>query len=110
MKTFENFVNNITRDDVDLINKLDNMCGCEINSELYEFIRNDSELCTKIEDFVIKHVVEYEGFIIDETESLYEQEFIVRLDDYSGGLYNCDEIYMRAILNAIGVLWLPSKL
>lgn len=107
---FKEFVQNITKEDVDLINKLDNMCGSEINDELFEELSNDKEKFSAIEQFVMEHVEEYEDFIVDETKSLYEQEFIDEEDDYTGGLYNCDEIYMRAILNALGVLWLPNKL
>lgn len=110
MKTFEEFVRNITRDDVDLIDKLDNMCGNEITCELAKFINKNKELYSKIEDFVIEHVAEYEEFIVIETEGLYEQELIDEEDDYVSGLYNCDEIYIRAILNVLGIMWLPDRL
>ncbi len=110
MKTFQDFVQAITKDDVDLIDKLDNMSGSEITGELAKFINNNNELYSKIEDFVIEHLAEYEDFIVSETEDLYEQELINEPDDYASGLYNCDEIYVRAILNAIGVLWIPERL
>lgn len=110
MRTFREFVENITREEVDLIDKLNNMCDCEITDELAEIINSNNELYVKIEDFVIKHVVEYEDFIISETEKLYAQELIHEKDDYASGLYNCDEIYVRAILVSIGILWIPERL
>ena len=110
MKTFQEFVENITREDVDLIDKLSNMCDCEITEDLMNFIHKNPDLYSKIEDFVIEHVNEYEEFITIETEGLYEQELIEDEDDYSSGLYNCDEIYIRAILNTLGIMWLPDRL
>ena len=58
MKTFEEFVQTITNNDIDLIDKLDNMCGSEITDELASFINNNNELYSQIEDFVIEHVDE----------------------------------------------------
>lgn len=110
MKTFKKFVNDLTVDDIDLINKLSNMCDSEIDDELYEILSKDSNLQNKIEDFVMKYINEYEDFIIKETQYLFDIECIDDVHDYSSGLYNCDELYMRAILNSIGVLWLPERL
>ena len=110
MKTFKEFVTNITKEDVDLINKLDNMCDSEITGNLMNFIRKNPDLYSKIEDFVIEHVAEYEEFIVIETEGLYDEELIDEADDYASGLYNCDEIYIRAILKVLGIMWLPERL
>ena len=110
MKTFKEFVENITREDVDLIDKLSNMCDNEITENLMNFIHKNPELYSQIEDFVIEHVAEYEEFITIETEGLYVEELIDAEDDYSSGLYNCDEIYIRAILKTLGIMWLPERL
>lgn len=110
VKTFKKFANNLTSDDIDLIDKLDNMDGCEITGELAEMIKGHKPLFVTIEEYIKMHINEYEDFIVEETESLYEQELIQDEYDFASGLYNCDEIYVRAILKALGILWLPQRL
>jgi hypothetical protein len=108
MKTFKEFVANITKDDVDLYNKLDNMVGSEITSELADFVISTPDVYERVERCVMLWADEYEDFIVSETEKLYEQELIESEDDYASGLYNCDAVYMRAILYTLGCLWIPS--
>ena len=110
MNVFDKFVKHITRDDVDLIDKLDNMVDCEITGELAEYISENPRVFCAVENFVLRHVKEYEDFIVSETESLWEQELIESKNDFASGLYNCDDIYVRAILHSVGVKWLPTRL
>lgn len=104
---FETFAKNLNREEIDLIDKLGNMTDNEISDELAEYIANSPNLMEKIESIIKKEIYKYKDFIEEETEKLWEDEIIDDEYDYSGGLYNCDELYVIAILKAIGILWLP---
>jgi len=74
--------NKLGINDVDLIDKLENMYESEITDEVYEYINNNEELFNEIENEVVKMLPQYD--FEDETE-----------------LYDCDEIYMRAIIKIL---------
>ena len=113
MKTIIEFINDLSSNDIDLYNKLDNLCGHgQISDTVYK-------LCQDEETFdIIEHYVreilqddigdtelaeEYINFIIEETESLYEQELINEADDFASGLYNCDDLFLYAIADALDI-------
>lgn len=101
-KKFEKWCNHLSSDDIDLVDKLDNMCGSEISEEVVKTINNDkSRYYPRIESYIKNHVAEYKGFVVNETMKLFNEELITSVDDYSSGLYNCDEIYARAIHAAV---------
>lgn len=107
--SFEAWAKNLTSDDIDVIDKLENMCENEINEELVELInKNKFKYYPRIEQYVKEHVNQYKSFIVDETCSLFEDEIIDSMEDWSSGLYNCDEIYVRAVADALGFLWLVN--
>lgn len=101
----KNIIDFLTKDDVDLIDKLDNMYESEISEEIYEKC-NEPEFFSKIEEEVwnlMKNPEEkfhnsdfYEGL-----EGEYEAED--EHDLWSARLYNCDLIYMVAIANVLGL-------
>lgn len=102
------WINNITSEDIDLIDKLENMCNNEINEELFDLIdSNTNKYYPRIEKYIKEHIGYYVDFIVTETQSLYNQDLINHHEDWSSGLYNCDQIYVRAISYALGILWLP---
>lgn len=102
------WMKNITSEDIDLIDKLENMCNNEINEELYNLINsNTNKYYPRIEKYIKEHVSYYVDFIVTETQSLYNQDLIDSNEYWSSGLYNCDEIYVKAIVYALGILWLP---
>lgn len=106
---FELWCKNLSSDDIDLVDKLSNMCENEISEELFELIdKNEQKYYPRIEEYIKKNINRYVDFIITETYALYNQELIDSNDDWSSGLYNCDEIYVRAIANALGFLWLVN--
>lgn len=46
--------------------------------------------------------------VVSETQSLYNQQLTDSNEDWDWGLYNCDEIYVRAIAAALGFLWMVN--
>lgn len=108
MKTkFDKWIKQLSSDDIDLLNKLSNMCENEITEEMVELINNNKDkYYPRIELYIKKHVVEYRDFIKSETSKLWMENLIDDICDYSSGLYNCDELYVRAIADALGFLWM----
>lgn len=111
MKTIEEFIDNLSYDDIDLIDKLDNLHGHgQISDTVYDLC-NDEDTFEIIEHYIreilqddigdTELAKEYIEFIVEETESLYEQELIDEADDFTGGLYNCDDLYLYAIADAL---------
>ena len=105
MKNVKSFLLNLTDEDIDLIDKLDNMDGSEIfNDVLLNILSTNEDIqkqilrCVRI--VVENGIDDYCSFIKNETDELYEQGLIEK-DDYSAGLYNCDEIYVQAIEMAL---------
>ena len=98
----ENFLKNLKKEDIDLTNKLDNLSGNEISEELKEKISENSLLYKRVEDEVLKIAPFYKEAIEEETEKLMEMN-IISENDYSSGLYNCDAIYVSAIIRSIGI-------
>ena len=110
MKDIEDFINKLTNDDIDLIDKLENLYG---HGQITE---SDYKLALEKDNFeTIEHYVreilqddigdtelaeEYINFIIEETENLYEQG-LCKKDDFTAGLYNCDDLYLYAINDAL---------
>lgn len=79
----ENVIKNrLGINDVDLVDKLENMYENEITDGVYEYINNNKELFNEIEKEVFEMIFEYD--FEDDVE-----------------LYNCDEIYMRAIIKVL---------
>ncbi len=96
MKTITEYV---TREDIDLLNKLSNMCDSEISEEIYDRCIEEKSF-EAIEDRVWKLMNDknskfskaalYEG-LADEYEATDECEM------WSACVYNCDLLYMTAI-------------
>lgn len=99
-----NFMKNLSDDDIDLYNKLGNMYGSEINNDiLYNILRSDKALQDEICKIIKEIVYEYKDDIYIETQHLYNIECIDDKYDFSSGLYNCDCIYVRAIYKALSL-------
>lgn len=89
----------VTREDIDLEDKLSNMVCSEISEEIYEKCREEKTF-KKIEDKIWKLMKNsaskfsrtsfYEG-LADEYEAENEE------DKWSACVYNCDLLYMTAI-------------
>ena len=92
-------------EDIDLIDKLDNMCCSEISEDIFEKCM-EKETFKKIEEKVwelmndedskFSKVYFYDG-LYDEDESEDEH------DKLSSCLYNCDLLYMTAIAHVLGL-------
>lgn len=74
--------NRLDINNVDLVDKLENMYESEITDEVYEYIDNNKEIFNAIEKEVIRMIPEYD----------FENDV---------ELYDCDEIYMRAIIKVL---------
>lgn len=106
---FKKWCKTLSSDDIDLVDKLSNMCNNEINEELFVLIdENESKYYPRIEKYIKEYIMDYKDFIITETQSLYNQQLIDSNEDWTSGLYNCDEIYVRAIADALGFMWLVN--
>lgn len=113
MRTVKEFIENLSNNDIDLVDKLDNLCGHgQISDKVYE-LASEKDNFETIEHFVreilqddigdTELAEEYIDFIVDETESLYEQGLIDEADDFTGGLYNCDDLYLYAIADVLDI-------
>ena len=105
--TFDEWKKQLKSEEIDLDDKLSNMCENCLSEELINLIyRNEKKYFSRIEQYIKEHINNYCSFIISETQKLYELDLIESSSDWSSGLYNCDEIYVRAISNALGFMWL----
>lgn len=99
-----NFMKNLSDDDIDLYNKLNNMYGSEINNDiLFDILISNKVLQNEICKIIKEIVYEYKDDIYIETQHLYDIECIDDKYDFSSGLYNCDCIYVRAINKALSL-------
>lgn len=91
------FLENLSSNDIDLDNKLDNMCEIELSFELVDYInKNIKDFKPLIENYIMCHVSEYMDFICESTILLWANGFIKELD-LKHGLYQCDALYLEAI-------------
>lgn len=101
MRNIKDFLLNLSDEDIDIKNKLDNMCGSEIDDELYETLTENKDmlhqLCDNVRYLVQEDFDDVADFVLEETRSLYEEGLIDSEDDYSAGLYNMDGLYSLAI-------------
>lgn len=97
---FSDFVRNLTSNDIDLDNKLDNMCDVELTYDQYHSIKENNQLKNEIEEYIKSHVKDYFEFIYNESMTLWFNMPTTKLD-LSAGLYNCDELYMKAIKHVL---------
>lgn len=91
--------------DIDFYNKVENL-DCELSEiysdEMIETIKCDREIRRLAEIYILTHYELYEDDIILETRRLYyEGELIDDENDFASGLYNMDELYLKAIDYAI---------
>lgn len=111
MKTIEEFIKNLSKEDIDLTDKLDNLYGHGQISETVYILASESKTFDIIEHYIDEILSDDIGesslpeesinFIIKETQRLYDEKLILNEDDFASGLYNCDEIYLYAIADAL---------
>lgn len=105
-KNLNEFIENISVEDIDYIDKMDNLCGGgQISGELYEVLANNKELESKIVQFVIDNVYAYKQTLEENMEDFakwYDEDELENYD-YADALYNCDEIFLKAIIYAVGI-------
>ena len=124
MKTIEGFIKNLNKDDIDLSNKLNNLLdGNQICKEVYELMQDEDNF-DSVEEYIKEILCDDIGispftkgcinFIVQETEFLYMDGLIDKEDDFTGGLYNCDELYLYAISDVLEMetldYYMPMKL
>lgn len=97
----------VTREDIDLIDKLSNMVCSEISEEIYDKC-NEEKTFKKIEDKVWKLMRNSASKFSKASyyeELAKEYDPVDEHDMWSACLYNCDLLYMTAIAH---VLKLPT--
>lgn len=105
------FIKNLDSNDIDLVDKLDNLSGsgdisedvCELAEEHMKDIENHIKAILQNQTDEPELTERYIQFIEEETSDLYEQGLINEADDYTGGLYNCDGLYLRAISQVLRI-------
>ena len=110
-KEFPEFAETLTPDDIDLYDKLDNMCGCELTDEEYEFFADRcEEIKEKVFAYIKEHIGEYEDDIIHETIQIKDGWNCTEDYDFSAGLYNMDMLYLEALqsLNILKIEYLEE--
>lgn len=99
--SISSFLDNLSSNDIDLDNKLDDMCDVELSFELVECINNNiNNFKPLIESYIKCHVSEYMDYICESTILLWANGFIKELD-LKHGLYQCDVLYLKAIKHAL---------
>ena len=111
MRTIEEFIKNLSKEDIGLADKLDNLYGHGQISETVYIRASRTRTFDIIESYIEEILIddigdtrlteEYVNFIIEESQRLYEEGLILNADDFSSGLYNCDGIYLYAIADAL---------
>ena len=105
-KNLDEFINNISEEDIDYLDKMDNLCGhCQISAELYDVLANNKELESKIVQYVIDNIYAYQQELEDNMEDFakwFDKDELKKYD-YRDALYNCDEIFLQAIIYAVGI-------
>lgn len=103
------FIKNLTNDDIDLVDKLDNLCWHgQISDYAYHLMleKDNFESANEyIKEILIGEAHEnltekYINFIVEKTDSLYEKGFCEK-DEFTAGLYNCDELYLLVIAEVL---------
>lgn len=109
MRDINTFVNDLTSEDINLIDKLQNLNESGELDELTDFfvaricgydsftIANNDKWVNYVEDYIRVGAKNYMGYILEQTDYLFENKLIDSEDDYSSGLYNCDNLYLDAI-------------
>ena len=109
MRDINTFVNDLTSDDIDLIDKVQNLDESGELDELTDFfkarmngydsytIMKNDEWVENVERYIRFEAKDYTGFILEQTDFLFENGLIDNEDDYASGLYNCDNLYLDAI-------------
>lgn len=99
---FDSFVQQLNTDDVDLANKLNNMCeATEISDEEFEILYNNvAKYEEAIFEYIKENIKEFEDDIIENVIQI-NRDIATFKDlydtDIESGLYNCDCLYLKAI-------------
>lgn len=110
MKNVKEFIKNLTDDDIDLIDKLDNLCGHgQISTYAYNLMKEEDNF-ENANDYIKEILIDDIGdtefaeecidFIVKETNNLYEQGLCEK-NDFTAGLYNCDDLYLYVITDVL---------
>lgn len=106
LRKIKHFLFNLTDEQIDLENKLGNMCDSEIcNEVLYGLLVNSEamkrQICDCIKRTVKIHSDVWSENILDEMERLIRNKIIENEEEYESGLYNMDKLYCEAIKEAL---------
>lgn len=96
---FKLWIKTLSSNEINLAGKLDNLRDNEIiDKKIYRLLMEDKEdSFPAMETYIKNHADDYRGYIMNETERLFEEGVAAWPQDWQAGLYNCDMIYMKAI-------------
>lgn len=101
----DNWCKNLSSEDIYLkikLSKLSNIRGFKFDEDFIDFINsNKTKYYPKIETYIMNNISKYKEFILKATYDLYKNNLIKSKTDWAAGLYNYDEIYIKAIINSI---------
>ena len=101
MKDIKEFFNNLSKEDIDVYDKLDEMINSgDMPYYIKSFVKEEG-IEDKILQYMKEHIKEYEKEILENTKALYELKCIPDANDFSSGLYGINVLYMEAINYAL---------
>lgn len=93
-KSLKKFLSNINENDIDLENKMENLYESGILNPNYNSI--PKTIMANMETYIKENAIVYAGDIQELTEECYYYD-CCEYNEWSAGLYNCDELYLKAI-------------
>ena len=111
MKDIKDFIADLNTDNIDLFDKLENLCEQGLISDTVYDLSLQEYNFPIIEHYIkeLLHdnmgnsrlVEDWIHFIKAETKRLFDQEEIYIFDDFASGLFNCDDVYLYAIAETL---------
>lgn len=98
------YLQHLTDYNIDIVNKLDNMSGSEINDNLYEKLSHNNTYLYEINMFIKENAYLYIDDILINIQQLPEYSNNTN-ELFSGGLYNCDKLYCDAMYVRTELFW-----
>lgn len=106
--TLASFLKNLTDEQIDLQNKINNLSESGELDMLFEGTTYsesdlmDDEAVFWINKYIKEYVKDFKDFIREETEMVFNSG-CCKKNDWTAGLYNCDKLYMDAIANTLDI-------
>lgn len=95
---FEDWINSLTSEDIELRFKLPEMLGVEIDENTFNMIFSSKDVSFPIiENYIKEHAKDYYTYLSEEANRLYGCGNTKNPHDYSAALDSCYELYKNAV-------------